>query len=365
MQRRFVQQTYAAAAAALASMSFACTRATPEVTENRLVPGGLPKLSASAPGRSAKALTPVSASSSASNDAQEPCVAWRTVEDVYDPATGDFRKVIVCDEGGAIASIETVGHDDGAGNGTSATTYQLRDGSSVVWDYRYEMANDGMTQLVHGTSSEGDALEGAYAATSSGGTSANEVWTRAAGTYFIDGVYEADGRFNGTEVFDDPNTAANPDWVLVQSQGSDGVLVQSVDGVNDSWLYGYTLTVAADGSSDYDFVYDDLSTQNQADFAGSYHNNADGSGQGGYRQQFDDGSILDVGDVFDGLGNLEEGWAFDDAQTALPVDVEGLVRYAPDGSGEGSVTTHFENGPDEVCQVHVAADGSTTIDQCQ
>lgn len=328
--------------------------------------GFAPVLPALEFGRSRAVSSPLTGDSAAADDQSAPteCVEWVTEEESYSPATGEFVYRYSCAVGGDIASYETRGVDDGAGNGSYTTTTNLRDGSVVAWSYTYTLEADGVTQHYQGESTAGETFVASYVYQANGDSLAHEVWTMAEGVYTVDGTYFSDGRFAGNEQFDDPTTAASPDWTMQYAENADGTFSQVVSGSFDGWQSDYSYAVASDGSAVYAFTYDELATTAAPDFAGHYDYAADGSGSGSYRQLFDDGSVLDVVDSFTSDGKVTESWRFDDATTEPALDQEGVMNYDVDGSGSGSITFHLSDGTSQTCLITVNADGTSLIDNC-
>lgn len=353
-------------AAVVAAMSLsvlaACEGRTPEVQGRGAV---VPTLS---PNTTVMSLDAPSTEDAESGGGDEEhagqCAEWVTVSESYNQLTGDFEYVYECEEGGAIARIVTAGHDDGAGNGSYTQTYEMRDGSQIVWTYTYTISEDGLSQVYVGTSNEGESYEGTYTFLDQDRTQVQEVWRTTEGDYFIEGVQHQDGTYEGTRAYDDPSTPASPDWTLDETRSADGTFTQSAEQTFEGYTTSWSAAYAEDGSVEYAFETDDLTTQVAPDFQGSYSYAADYSGSGGYRQDFDDGSILLVEQQISADGGYVESWTFDDASTEQALDQEGSITYAADGAGTGTLTTHVVGGDAETCRVTVAADGTTTIDQC-
>ncbi|MFH1807594.1 MAG: hypothetical protein ABIJ09_02525 [Pseudomonadota bacterium] len=292
------------------------------------------------------------------------CQAWTTEEESYDAASGAFVYRYRCDAGGDLLLVETRGVDDGLGNGQYTTTYDLRAGGQIVWSFSYTTEDDGLTTNYAGSSTEGESMSGVYTVLETGETQTSEVWNTLEGSYIVDGVYSEDGRFNGSSSFDDPATEQSPDWTVVNLEGSDGSFSQDVSGVFDGWLSTYTYSVAADGSASYSFVHDELVTSVSPDFEGAYSYQADGSGEGHYRQLFEDGSVMVVTDAFEADGSLTESWELDDAATELEVDQRGTIHFDASGLGTGSVTFFAEDGSRETCEIRIDVDGTQTLSAC-
>jgi hypothetical protein len=351
--------------ALLAALGLNLTACNPDSPDQNT--GFAPVFPALELGRSRAVSSPLNDDTASADDqsASTECVEWVAEEESYHPSTGEFVYRYTCAVGGDIAVSETRGVDDGAGNGSYTTTYTMRDGSVVAWSYTYALDADGVTQHYQGESTTGESFVATYVYQANGDSLAHEVWTLAEGVYTVDGTNFNDGRFAGTEQFDDPTTAASPDWSMEYSEGADGTFSQVVSGSFDGWLTEYSYAVASDGSAAYAFTYDELATTAAPDFAGHYDYAADGSGSGSYRQLFDDGSVLDVVDSFTSDGKVTESWRFDDATTELALDQEGVMNHDVDGSGSGSIVFHLSDGSSQTCQVTVNADGTSLIDNCQ
>lgn len=293
-----------------------------------------------------------------------PCEDWVETENTWDGVTGAFHSVWQCESEGVVQRSITDGVDNGDGTGTFTRVFEVDGAAIETWSFEYHMSDDGLTQLYTATSDTGSSYEGSYTATADGGSTAHEAWHVAEGEYLIDGVYDAEGNFTGTTRFDDPATEASPDYVVENSMLDDGGFRQEVNSQGDGYTSHYIADFTADGTTHYTFETDDTSSAVNPDFVGSYDWDASGVGSGSYTQSFDDGSLLSVSDTFAADGSTEESWSFDDAGTEQPVDQEGSVRYAADGTGEGTITTHVVGGEPETCQIHIDAGGNTSVDNC-
>lgn len=292
------------------------------------------------------------------------CDDWQMVEETWNQATGEFHNVWQCESEGVVQRSITDGVDHGDGTGTFTRVFEVDGVAQETWTFEYTVSEDQLTQLYTATSDQGGTYQGSYTYAEDGSSTVHEVWTLAEGTYLIDGNYDAEGNFTGTTRFDDPATEASPDYVVVNSQLDDGGFRQEVNSQGDGFTSHYIADFAADGTTHYDFETDDTSTAVNPDWVGTYDWDANGVGEGSYTQDFDDGSLLTVSDVFAADGSTDESWTFDDATTEQAVDQEGQVHYAADGTGEGTITTHVVGGDPEICQIHIDAAGSTTIDNC-
>jgi len=306
-----------------------------------------------------------SAEDSATDDEEEgECLSWITVEETYNATTGAFRYEYACEEGGDLAGYVTEGVDDFEGNGHYTQTLMLRDGGEIVWNYTYTLGADGMSQIYDGVSSEGETHHSIQTYLADESVHVEETWGLIEGVYTTNGTYDDEGRFNGTSSFDDPNTEASPDYTLEQSQGFGCEFSQVVDGVFENTATSYSYTVDIECVVSYVFVNDDLSTLASPDFDGGYTYQADGSGEGSYLQNLDDGSHIEVADAFTADGVVTQSWLFDDVATEVAIDQEGAIVYQPDGTGEGSVTYHFDDGDSQTCAVVINADGETIVSDC-
>jgi hypothetical protein len=280
---------------------------------------------------------------------------------------GSFDNLWLCD-GGGITQIENKGQQDpttGDGAYDQITTYA--DGSTQTWHFTISYDASTQSSVYNGQSQDGsETYTGTYTAIPNDTTHSHmhEVWNLAAGTYVDDGVVGNDGSFVGTETFDDPNTAASPDWSANMTTNADGSFSQDVVYNGAGFTSDYTYSVAVDGHADYSFKTDLTDTSVNPDYQGSYTYQADGSGQGSYTQNFDDGSTDLVSDTIHADGTTDETWKFDDASTAINPDQTGAMTWHPDGSGEGTVTTFVVGGGQQTCDVHIASNGSQTVDNC-
>jgi hypothetical protein len=347
----------AAACLALPAL-VACEGSVPQVKQHQAV---VPSLT---PNTAVQALDAPSSEDADAEAMSGECEEWVEVSSTYDEAAGTFASEYACTAGGAIERTTTEGQGDMMGNGSYTQTYFLRDGSEIVWSYTY--TSDQVSTTYVGTSSEGDTYEGTYTYLDMDTTQVHEVYTTADGIYTTDGISANDGSsFDGSTAFDDPNTAASPDYVYENTQQDDGSYSQVVQSAGDGWTSSYTATFEVDGSFDYQFQTDLTETVVAPDYAGSYGYAADGSGEGEYTQSYDDGSSLLVSHVIAADGSYDESWTFDDAATDQGVDQEGSIHYAADGTGSGTITTHVVNGDDEICAVSVSADGTSSVDDCE
>lgn len=335
----------------------ACEGKTPSVKRHDAV---VPSLS---PRTAVSALTsPSTADAESGGEAQ--CLEASLVSESYDPSTGAFASEYDCAEGGGIDRVLTAGTGDQVGNGAYTQTYVLEAGGEIVWEYTY--TSDAVSTTYVGSSSEGESYEGTYTYLDADTTRVEETWTMAEGVYTTDGVMTNDGTsFVGSSTFDDPDTAASPDYTYEQQTNDDGSFTQRVESAGDGWTSSYVADFAVDGSASYDFATDLTDTDVSPDYEGSYSYAADGAGEGGYTQAFDDGSSLAVDDEIRADGSYTESWSFDDAATEQPVDQEGSISYGVDGAGVGTITTFVVGGESETCRVTISADGATTIDQCE
>lgn len=291
------------------------------------------------------------------------CVAWNAPTETYNGMTGEFSSVSACPEGGDIAEVRTEGRDEG-GHGSYTTTYVMRDGSEIAWEFDFVNSADGATQTLSGSSGD-ETLEATYTMDAEGGYDQHEVWGVEGGEYLVDGHTTAQGVFSGTMSFDDPSTEASPDYTATSQPGDDGSLTQVVSGVSEGWAYSYTLVTDAAGNSGYDFESDAPATAASPDYAGHYDWSVDGVGNGHYTQLLDDGSTVIVSDVYDAAGNVDESWSFDDLATERNPDQEGTVHYTPDGHGVGELRTHLEDGSVETCAMEIHVDGTTDVTNCR
>lgn len=292
------------------------------------------------------------------------CEDWQLIEDSYDGVTGAFHSVWQCESEGVVQRSITDGVDNGDGTGSFTRSFEVNGAAVETWTFEYHLSDDGLSQIYTATSDQGGSYQGVYTAGEDGGTIVHEAWHLAEGEYLIDGEYDADGNFTGTTRFDDPATEASPDYLVRDSRLDDGGFRQEVDSREDGFSSHYIADFSAEGTTHYSFETDDTSTEVNPDWVGSYHWDASGVGSGNYTQSFDDGSSLVVTDTFAADGSVEESWTFDDATTEQAVDQEGSVRYAADGTGEGTVTTHVVDGEAETCQIHIDAAGNTSVDNC-
>lgn len=294
------------------------------------------------------------------------CEQWVTEVDTFNLRTGDFERLERCLSGGEIETIHTTGHQESEQSGTYATTYLYRDGHQVVWQFTVEPdPADASSTIYTAASDAGESFAGHYRSMGDGATYASETWNLLDGNYQIEGVVEADGRFNGTVTFDDPSTEQNPDWVLGNQEDVDGTVTQQVTTYLVHWQLNESVVVEADGAYSLSFGYDDARTEISPDYRGGYQFDATGAGSGGYHQFYDDGSDLEVEQQIAADGSFDQRWWFDDASTDQAVDQEGAAHYNADGSGSGTVTTHVVDGGTETCDLTVSADGATSIDHCR
>jgi len=293
------------------------------------------------------------------------CVAWVTVEESYDAATGEFRYQYDCPEGGDIASIVTVGNDDGQGAGHYTTTYQMRDGSTQVWEADYATGADGTSQHVDSASNDGQTLVGDYQYGPGGITIAHEVWTGAEGTSVTDYTTTPGGAYSGSSVFDDPSTEASPDWTTEFSYEADGTYTYTSTGTWEQWAVVTEVVGQPDGSEAYVYSYDDPATAVLPDYEGQAALAADGTGEGTWTGLADDGSVSTGHDVYAADGSVFETWTWDDPATAQAPDQEGETTYHVDGTATGTVTEHAADGSSVTCPFSMTADEAVTWGECE
>jgi hypothetical protein len=352
-----VRRALLASLAATVPFAAACEGRTPSVKRHDAV---VPSLSP----RTAVSALESPSTSDAESTSEAQCLEPSLVTETYDEAAGTFFNEYDCAEGGGIDAVITEGSGDQLGNGEYTQTYVLEAGGEIVWTYTYTSGPTSTTYV--GSSTEGESYEGTYTYLDENRTQVDETWTTAEGVYVTDGVMANDGSsFVGTTTFDDPDTAASPDYSYEQQTNDDGSFSQRVESAGDGWTSSYTADFGADGSVSYDFATDLTDTDVEPDYEGTYTYAADGAGGGGYHQSYDDGSSLDVEDEIAADGSYTESWSFDDASTEQPVDQEGSISYGVDGAGEGSITTFVVGGESETCRVTIDAGGATTIDQCE
>lgn len=350
---------------ALSAGLMACDGEVPQTTLDDLPDLVLPRAKLDKQG-AAKTLTLSAADASSESEDEGYCLTeWQLVDQTYDEATGEFSSHYHCPEGGLLQDQITEGVQNPDGTGGYTLTLVNRDGTEVVWEYTFFVENGGYTQHLDGSSSEGETHVSEQNYNLDGSVEVDETYGLHEGSYHIDGTYDEVGRFNGTSVFDDPNTEASPDYTLEHHENADGSFQQIYDGVSEGQRNQYDYQLHADGSVDYDFTYDDLATSATPDYDGSYAYGADGSALGGYTQLFDDGSILEVVDEAAAGGPYLQTWSFDDASTEVSPDQEGEMTYAEDGTAAGSVTFHLGEGLSETCALTMDAEGNTDLGECQ
>ncbi len=365
MTPRFIRLALAPLALPLIGAFAGCNGAVPRVSGHNLV---IPDRS---PTRQVQALSSPSTDdteSGSGNDAQAYCLDGQAGPSTNDP-DGTFTSEWDCAPGGGIASISNAGFSDpNTGDGHYDQTTVFEDGTLNVWHFTFDTSDDFLSTTYTGVSDDGtESYVGTYtySADHPNQSQMHEEWNLHEGTYVTDGLVSNDGTsFDGTETFDDPATDASPDWSLDEVTNPDGTFSQDVHFAGDGFVSDYTYAVDAAGAADYSFATDLTDTDANPDYDGAYHYAADGSGEGGYRQLFDDGSTDDVHDVINADGSVDESWSFDDVATEQSVDQEGSMHWNVDGSADGTVTNHIVDGGDQTCEVHIDADGSQTVDNC-
>jgi len=298
-------------------------------------------------------------------DDLDSCTEWVTERDSYNRWSGQYEQVYRCVEGGDIETIHVLGTRLDASSGHYRRIYTLRTGERIIWNYEYFPDPDDPEMMIYsGSSNLGEQFDAAYRELDHGATFAREVWILEEGRYEVEGVFEADNRFNGTVAFDDPDTEVSPDWHLVNIEEADGSLMQLLSGTLDGWRIEESLLIDADGAVVYDYTNDDLLTAAAPDYEGGYRFTASGDGSGGYLQHLDDGSRVEVTQQIMGSGAYDETWRFRDALTERPIDQEGELSYDEAGNGVGTITTYVVGGYAETCDLTISAEGSTVIDNC-
>ncbi|MBN2362013.1 MAG: hypothetical protein JXR83_21355 [Deltaproteobacteria bacterium] len=359
MRSRFLTVAFLSAAALLV----ACDGGVPDVRDFGLAVPSLNPIG----GASIRRIPSIDAKSlEDGSESSGPCTQWVTEVDTYNRFSGDFERLERCVSGGEIETIHTVGEMDLDDSGHYTTTYLYRDGHQVIWQFSYQPDPEAPNTTVYtGASDAGDSFSGEYRDVGGGATYASESWSLAEGNYQVDGIYERDNRFNGTVTFDDPATPQNPDWIVNNRADLDGTVTQLATTYLDHWQLNETVTLALEGSYSYSFGYDNTLTEVDPDYRGSYWFDGLGAGSGGYTQFHDDGSTLKVEQDIASDGSYDQRWWYDDASTEQPVDQEGAVHYNSDGSGSGTILTHVVGGDAETCDIEIAADGSSSIDNCR
>lgn len=279
---------------------------------------------------------------------------------------GSFVTEFSCEPGGGMASFRNEGTiDPNTGDGTYDQVLVYEDGSEYAYHFVVDTLEDGVTQIYDGVDDAGTrSSHSTYVYNEDGSSQVEETWTTPEGNYTIEGTYLADGAWEGTTIFDDPATPQSPDYNYEELRGADGTSSQVVHLNSEGSSTDYNYSVNIDGSSRYDFTTDLDDTLVDPDFEGAYHYAADGSGEGSYTEAFDDGSSMIVTDVIRSDGTAQESWSFDDISTDQPVDQEGVLEFAADGSAEGTVTTHVLAGESQTCRLRIV-DGVSEVDQCE
>ena len=295
------------------------------------------------------------------------CQEWVVERELHNRWTGEYEQVLSCTEGGEIATIHVLGTRDGPSSGRYRVIYTLRTGERITWNYEYFPDADDPDAIRYlGFSSRGEEYRALRRdLDDDGGYYMLEEWTLDDGMYVVEGVYDAEDRFNGTVTFDDPSTEQSPDSHLVNLEEDDGAITQVFDGYMDGWHVEEHLYIAADGSLVYEYDSDDLSTDAEPDYSGGYRFDVSGAGVGEYLQLHDDGSVLEVEQQIEITGAYREVWRFRDALTEQPIDQEGVLRYDGAGNAVGSLTTYVVGGSAETCDLNVSAEGSTVISNCR
>lgn len=302
------------------------------------------------------------------------CEQWVTEQEVNDCDTGELELRQSCAEGGDVESTYIVGSDDCEGTATFSKTYQMRDGTTEIWQYQTQPCGDELDVLCFtATSNGGEAIQGEHQMLPGNQSySCRETWNRHEGTYRLLGVCRNEEtesgnvilHFNGTLEFDDPNTEHSPDWTLVNEDREDGSRKQVVTRSVNNWKLEETIDIRVDQSYDYEFFYDDMATVDILEFDGVYSYLASGSGVGGYLHTLVDGSELAVKHQISIEGDYKETWVFGDSFTEQVVDQTGELHYNLKGRGVGTLTTYVVNGDPEICDLIVEPDGTSIITNC-
>ncbi|HEY4220006.1 MAG TPA: hypothetical protein VGO62_01660 [Myxococcota bacterium] len=218
-----------------------CNGAVPHVSGHNLV---IPDRS---PSRQVQALdTPSTSDAAAGSSGHENAFCQGgTAGSQTSEADGSFDNIWNCEAGGGMTTIENKGLvDPTTGDGAYDQITTFDDGTTSTFHFTVDSSDDFLTQTYVGSSDDGsESMTSVYTyhADDFSQMHVHEVWTRADGVYTIDGDQPVDGSsFAGTESFDDPATAASPDWSMVESNNADGSFSQTVHFNGDGFVSDYT-----------------------------------------------------------------------------------------------------------------------------
>ena len=264
--------------------------------------------------------------------------------------------------------IDDTGHldFDGQGNVTHANYIERRrhtDGSEASWNTDFVA---GSTTLSLDAREHGGTHVVSLGTDSSSKLRVDETWSLA--SIFQEQVsttYNFSGGVQQNWTRDDIATAVNPDrtanFNLAADGSGSGSLVWNYDhGISQT----YQITLAADGSYDSVITYEDPGTTVSPDGQGTFHVDATYVGSGTYVEKYDDGSRLDIAEMYEIDGSTRDDFTFDDASTAFTPDLEGGNVYFYDGSGNGFWKTHNAVGIAETCTYDFDAAGTISNISC-
>jgi len=250
-----------------------------------------------------------------------------------------------------------------SGEYRETTTYT--DGQQDVIDYGYAAFAEA-TEL-WGASPEGDTLQATLRSLPEGEESL-ERWERA-GVYRLVSreLYAADGSYRVEYSYDDLATSASPDqegdYAVAPDGSGAGHLAQAGE---DGSFAVYDYRFGIDGSVSGTYTWDDPATLPEPDIEGEWTEDPlTGSTEQSYTLHYGDGTELLVHEVIAADGSIDQTYVWDDPDTPVAPDVEGRFHYLADGSGEGRVLLRGEHGQSTVCDYVLGPAGRVDTEVCR
>ncbi|MFH0901910.1 MAG: hypothetical protein V2A73_14875, partial [Pseudomonadota bacterium] len=193
------------------------------------------------------------------------CSGWILDYSDEDKDAGTFSYRWICPDGGNVEAMEVSGVNLGDSS-TCQLVYHLREGGAIRWQFKNDPSAKPELKAI-GYSSLGETFEGYYARFPTGSDlGARETWDLLDGQYRLEGTYDERARYRGKIVFEDPNTAASPDWQLDQQYDTDGNITQIGERtLGDGGRLALSVTLFVDGGIDYTFTVDYADTIEEPD----------------------------------------------------------------------------------------------------
>lgn len=126
----------------------------------------------------------------------------------------------------------------------------------------------------------------------------------------------------------------------------------------------YDTDFFTDGSATEQLTFEDPSTEVSPDAEGLFDYEPDASGDGTYREYYDDGSLWDADYLFRSTYFDDVYWTYDMAESPVGVDLDGEIYYVPDQSGTGVYRRYDTGGPVEICDYAFDTEDNITDLSC-